>query len=55
MWRRLKLLGRAWFRRVQVGVVAGASGFGRRRWSARDNSSREWFLPPSLSSAIRAN
>ena len=21
MWRRLKLLGRAWFRRVQVGVV----------------------------------
>ena len=41
MWRRLKLLGRAWFRRVQVGVVLERLGSAACRRRARDDPSRE--------------
>jgi uncharacterized protein (TIGR03085 family) len=46
MWRRLKLLGRAWFRRVQVGVVL-------ERWGSADaNGAPETIRAVSGSSTV---
>ena len=55
MWRRLKLLARAWFRRVQVGVVLERLGSAERRRRAGDHPGGRSAPRSSPSSVGRAS